>query len=180
MVPSDANGTNDGTPPATECAFWPLSNSRRTTARHFWLASPASCRPITKPLTALMHHFINTIILVRDIPVSRDFYTRVMGLTVEREYDTVVFFRDHFVIHNAESLLSNAYASPQKPEAPLGRANLEIYFETDDLAASVARVRASGTKIVHDIVEQPWGQKVFRFLDPDGHLVEIGERMSQP
>jgi hypothetical protein len=30
---------------------------------------------------------------------------------------------------------------------------------------------------VHDIQEQPWGQRVARLRDPDGHLVEIGEIM---
>jgi hypothetical protein len=25
--------------------------------------------------------------------------------------------------------------------------------------------------------EQPWGQRVFRVYDPDGHIVEIGEPM---
>jgi hypothetical protein len=30
---------------------------------------------------------------------------------------------------------------------------------------------------VHPVVEQPWGQRVFRVYDPDGHVVEIGEPM---
>ena len=29
--------------------------------------------------------------------------------------------------------------------------------------------------LIHPIVEQAWGQRVFRFHDPDGHAVEIGE-----
>ena len=30
-------------------------------------------------------------------------------------------------------------------------------------------------RIVHPIRTEPWGQRVFRLLDPDGHIVEVGE-----
>ncbi|MDF2566503.1 MAG: glyoxalase, partial [Massilibacillus sp.] len=31
---------------------------------------------------------------------------------------------------------------------------------------------------VHDMIEQPWGQRVFRIYDPDKHMVELGEPMT--
>ena len=30
---------------------------------------------------------------------------------------------------------------------------------------------------IHGIKEQPWGQRVIRFYDPDMHIVEVGESM---
>ena len=30
---------------------------------------------------------------------------------------------------------------------------------------------------IHPVREQPWRQKVVRFYDPDGHMVEVGESM---
>ena len=38
--------------------------------------------------------------------------------------------------------------------------------------------RENGINFVHPIMEQPWGQQVVRFYDPDGHIVEIGEPLS--
>ena len=32
-------------------------------------------------------------------------------------------------------------------------------------------------EFIHPICEQPWGQRVMRLYDPDGHIVEIGETM---
>jgi len=60
---------------------------------------------------------------------------------------------------------------------PLGRKNLEIYFESDDLDAVWNRLVEEGLGVAHPMVEQPWGQRVFRVFDPDGHLVEVGEPM---
>jgi hypothetical protein len=31
--------------------------------------------------------------------------------------------------------------------------------------------------LLHPLREQPWGQRVFRCFDPDGHIVEVGEPM---
>ena len=31
---------------------------------------------------------------------------------------------------------------------------------------------------IHNIEQQPWGQRVLRFYDPDRHIIEIGEPMS--
>lgn len=30
-------------------------------------------------------------------------------------------------------------------------------------------------EFLHEIEEQPWGQRVFRFYDPDKYIVEIGD-----
>jgi hypothetical protein len=35
----------------------------------------------------------------------------------------------------------------------------------------------AGVQFVHPLREHPWGQRVFRLYDPDGHIVELGEPM---
>ena len=49
-----------------------------------------------------------------------------------------------------------------------------LYFVSDDLDKDFARL-ASVANVVHPIKTEHWGQRVFRFRDPDGHLVEIGD-----
>lgn len=39
------------------------------------------------------------------------------------------------------------------------------------------KLPASGVEFVHRLREQPWRQRVMRFYDYDGHLIEAGERM---
>ena len=34
-----------------------------------------------------------------------------------------------------------------------------------------------GVTYLGDVVEHNWGQRVVRFYDPDGHLIEVGEEM---
>ena len=55
--------------------------------------------------------------------------------------------------------------------------NVELYFETDRLEETRDRMQNLGIPFLHDIEVQSWGQRVFRIKDPDGYVVEIGERM---
>ena len=119
--------------------------------------------------------FCNTIVLVKDIKVSKKFYTEVMGLKIISDYDTIVTFENHFVIHDSNNLLNTIYGKKPAKNLLRGKRNIDIYFESDDLEAEYKKVSESGTKIIHGIKEQHWGQKVFRFYDPDNHIVEIGE-----
>lgn len=57
--------------------------------------------------------------------------------------------------------------------------NAEIYFKTETLDAYLLRLESSAYDIdfIHRIHQHPWGQRVIRFYDLDGHIVEVGESM---
>jgi hypothetical protein len=51
----------------------------------------------------------------------------------------------------------------------------ELYFEADDIEAVQERLKEAGAAFIHEVYEQPWGQRAMRLYDPDGHILEIGE-----
>jgi catechol 2,3-dioxygenase-like lactoylglutathione lyase family enzyme len=120
--------------------------------------------------------FYNTIIFVKDIQKSKEFYEKLLGLKIIQEYDTIIFFENHFVIHNADSILTTTFKK-QIPgsKTEQGNNNILIYCETDNVDAAYTRIKDSGCEIIHPVEKQQWGQRVFRFYDPDSHIVEIGE-----
>ncbi|MFD9900898.1 VOC family protein [Mesorhizobium sp. NPDC059025] len=119
--------------------------------------------------------FVNPIIFVRDIGVATAFYRDLLGLTVKTDHGTIVIFNGHFAIHDASALIETVWgvAAPPRPEPP-GQPNLLLYFEDEDIDACFARLNGK-VDLIHPIIEQAWGQRVFRFYDPDRHAVEIGE-----
>lgn len=121
---------------------------------------------------------VDTIVFVRDMAISVAFYRDVLGQTVRSDFGTIVMFEGGLTIHAGVDLLEKVYKTPGAfSDEPLGRDNLDIYFETDDLDGALAAVVASGAAPIHSIEAQTWGQRVFRFQDPDGHIVEIGDPM---
>ena len=121
---------------------------------------------------------VETIVFVSDIARSTAFYRDVLGQSIQHDYGTIVMFEHGFSIHDGVNLLEKTYKRPGAfANGPQGRDNLDIYFETDDLESAFEAVVKSGVDVIHPIEVQEWGQRVFRFHDPDGHIVEIGDPM---
>lgn len=60
------------------------------------------------------------------------------------------------------------------PDTPQGRQRFSLWVYADDCDAAVERLRAAGVTVVEEPVDQPWGERIARVLDPDGNEVVIG------
>lgn len=54
----------------------------------------------------------------------------------------------------------------------------EMYFEEENIDAYSEHLKSLEINYVHELLEHPWGQRVVRFYDPDGHIIEVGEKLS--
>jgi len=123
-----------------------------------------------------MLKFIGPLIVVKDVPRSRYFYENLLGQTVKYDFGEDVQFEGIFSIHQQDHfqrLLGNEAHHTVTSKSH----SFELYFETDDLEAIQQRLKAAGVEFIHEIQAQPWGQRVMRFYDPDGHVIEIGESL---
>jgi catechol 2,3-dioxygenase-like lactoylglutathione lyase family enzyme len=104
---------------------------------------------------------------------SREFYENVLGQKVRYDFGENIEFEGSFSIHlraHFRQLIDNK-------EITSGLNNFELYFEHDDLEQMEEKLNNCGVEFVHKLREQPWKQKVMRFYDPDGHMIEVGESM---
>ena len=117
--------------------------------------------------------FCSPLFAVRSIEAAKTFYQEVLGQKLILDHGTNVTFEGGFALQEGFPELVGFPAENLcwKPW------NGELYFETEDLETDAARIKAAGAEVLHDIREYPWGQRVFRFFDPDGNLVEVGESM---
>jgi catechol 2,3-dioxygenase-like lactoylglutathione lyase family enzyme len=121
--------------------------------------------------------YCSAVLFVKDIPASRHFYEDLLGQQVEMDLGANVGYVGGFAIWEIGSASSMIFRRDPEGEDRLGRNNLELYFETEDLDGAAERLSAAGVSTVHAIYEQPWGQRALRIYDPDGHIVELGEPM---
>lgn len=123
-----------------------------------------------------MLKFVCPLIAVEDIATSRQFYEQLLGQKVKFDFGVDVAFEGDFTIHlmsHYQGLLGDVtqYPITRRPN------NGELYFETDEIEPFYQRLREAGVEFIHVIQEQPWGQRVMRLYDPDGHIIEVGEPM---
>ena len=123
-------------------------------------------------------HFINPVVFVKDIEVSKAFYSDLLKLKILQDSGPFVLFEDHFSLHQAREILITTFGEdPSTDKQVLGSDNLLLYFECDHLDALFSEI-CDKVVLIHPILTQAWGQRVFRFYDPDRHIVEIGELMA--
>ena len=121
--------------------------------------------------------FVNPIPFVRDMDRSKAFYGDLLGLAIVEDHGDFVLFEGGFAVHLGASLERTIWGKARGSAKAYGRANLLLYFEHDDVDEAYRRI-APHADVIHPVERQAWGQRVFRFHDPDGHAVEVGEPMT--
>lgn len=117
--------------------------------------------------------FICPLIVVKDIEISRNFYENVLDQKVKLDLGENIAFEGDFAIH----LESHYQMLIRNKKIEKGGNQFELYFEHDDLDTLEEKLKEAQVKWVHEMMEQPWRQKVMRFYDPDQHIIEVGESM---
>jgi catechol 2,3-dioxygenase-like lactoylglutathione lyase family enzyme len=124
-----------------------------------------------------MIKYQSAVLFVSDIAASRQFYCDLLNQKVSMDHGPNVGFEGGFAIWQSDHALSIIYDNAAAEKTAKDGARFELYFESEDLDAIWNKLSAAKTPVVHPIREQPWGQRVFRVYDPDGHIVELGEPM---
>ncbi|AGB01674.1 VOC family protein [Methanoregula formicica] len=114
------------------------------------------------------------VLFVSNIERSKRFYQNLLGLEIEMDLGVNVGFRNGLALWQKDFAL-NVIHGKQTP--PVKGNDIEIYFETGSIEDAWETVCSQGVEVVHELREQPWGQRVFRVYDPDRFIVEFGEPM---
>lgn len=118
-----------------------------------------------------------TLLAVRDMERSKRFYYEILGLEVVTDFGANVTLTGGIALQTADTW--SKFVRKTNDEIIFQSNAAELYFEEDridDFAAKLAA--APGIAYVHPLLEHPWGQRVVRFYDPDGHIIEVGENMA--
>lgn len=120
--------------------------------------------------------FINSLVFVADMERAVCFYRDLLGQAIAQDHGDFVQLENGLALHSGPALETTMFGEPQSGTRPYGRGNLVLYFEVEDIAEAFERI-APEVAVIHPVQTQTWGQRVFRFTDPDGHTVEVGEPM---
>ena len=113
----------------------------------------------------------NILIVVKDIERSRQFYHDLFGLEMILDNDGNMILTDGLVLQEEKTwkeFLGKEIISENNSS--------ELYFEEADIEGFIERLEKyyPEVKYVNRLMMHSWGQKVIRFYDPDGNLIEVG------
>ncbi|MFQ5494284.1 MAG: lactoylglutathione lyase [Rhodospirillales bacterium] len=145
------------------------------------MTTTAAAEAATGPRDSTQSRILHTMIRVRDLDKSLDFYTRLLGMSELRRKDfpggkfTLAFVgyggeADHTVIeltHNWD----------QDEPYDLGTGFGHVAIGVQDIHATCARLKAEGVAIPRPPGPMKHGTTVIAFIeDPDGYKIELIER----
>lgn len=116
----------------------------------------------------------NILIVVKDIEKSRQFYHDLFGIDLVLDNDGNMILTEGLVLQD-EKIWKNFL---EKEIISKGN-SCELYFEEQDIEAFIEKLERMYPDIeyVNRLMIHSWGQRVIRFYDLDGNLIEVGTPM---
>lgn len=116
----------------------------------------------------------NVLIVVKDIEKSRKFYHDLFGIELVLDNDGNMILTEGLVLQD-EKIWKSFLGRDILPQNNA----CELYFEEQDIEAFVEKLERLYPSIeyVNHLMTHSWGQRIIRFYDLDGNLIEVGTPM---
>ena len=116
----------------------------------------------------------NILIVVKDIEKSRAFYHDLFGIDLVLDNDGNMILTEGLVLQDErtwKNFLGKDIVSKSN--------SCELYFEEQDIELFIEKLERMYPDIeyVNRLMTHSWGQRVIRFYDLDGNLIEVGTPM---
>ncbi|MDQ6635050.1 MAG: VOC family protein [Gemmatimonadota bacterium] len=133
------------------------------TSGHTERAQPESFRAVS----------LSASLTVKDVKRSVAWYRDAIGFTVDREYE-----RDGRVLSvalkaGAVRILLNHDDGAKGLDRAKGEGFSLMLTTTQSVDEVAKRIKASGTTLITEPTDMPWGARAFRVQDPDGFKLAI-------
>ena len=116
----------------------------------------------------------NILIVVKDIEKSRKFYQDLFGIELVLDNDGNMILTEGLVLQD-EKIWKSFLDRDIVPKSN----SCELYFEEQDIESFIEKLERLYPSIeyVNRLMTHSWGQRVIRFYDLDGNLIEVGTLM---
>lgn len=113
----------------------------------------------------------NVLIVVKDVEKAARFYQELFGLETILRQEGKYILMEGLVLQEEKiwrECLGREVISPSHA--------CELYFEERDIESFVRRLETHYPDVVYvqRLTTHSWGQRILRFYDPDGNLIEVG------
>jgi catechol 2,3-dioxygenase-like lactoylglutathione lyase family enzyme len=116
---------------------------------------------------------LNAGIITEKLAETKAFYTQTLGFGVTFENEFYLLL--HTLNHEAEIsfLLPNHPSQQPIFQAPFQNQGVYLTIEVDDVDGIYKMLKDQGVEIITDIRNEPWGDRHFAILDPNGVGIDI-------
>ena len=116
----------------------------------------------------------NILIVVKNIEKAKKFYHDLFGLNTVLDSDGNLILTEGLVLQDEQ-----VWKEILGKEVTYKNNACELYFEEKNIEVFVDKLEKLYPDVIYanKLMEHSWGQKVVRFYDLDGNLIEVGTPM---
>jgi catechol 2,3-dioxygenase-like lactoylglutathione lyase family enzyme len=119
-------------------------------------------------------------LFVEELERSKTFYRDVFALPVHFEdQNSVVFKFDNLLINLLQVRAAHGLIGPAAVAGPQGGSRFQFTIWVDDTDAICSELGKRGVELLNGPLDRAWGMRTASFQDPDGHIWEIAQVLSQ-
>ncbi len=122
-----------------------------------------------------MIKYQSVVLFVKNIEMAKQFYCEYLSMPIEIDMGKNVILKSGITLWEIreDNIILKKVG---KKNINIGNKS-ELYFETNDLNEIYDIIDKNDIMKLHEIHEEPWGQRTIRFYDFDKNIIEIGEEL---
>jgi catechol 2,3-dioxygenase-like lactoylglutathione lyase family enzyme len=118
-------------------------------------------------------------LFVEDPRRSKAFYEQVFEVPMVFEDESSAAFKfDNTIVNLLARPAAHELIEPATVGGPEAGALLQLTIFVEDANAVVDQLRKRGVELLNGPIDREWGMRTAAFADPDGHVWEIAESLS--
>ncbi|HXM56986.1 MAG TPA: VOC family protein [Candidatus Dormibacteraeota bacterium] len=126
-------------------------------------------------VSPLLDNIAAVTLFVEDPKRSKTFYQNVFGLPVHFEDDNSVVFRLRDTLINLlQTPAARELIEPAVVASREAGSRFQFTIQVDDTDVVCAELARRGVTLLNGPMDRSWGVRTASFMDPDGHIWEVG------
>jgi catechol 2,3-dioxygenase-like lactoylglutathione lyase family enzyme len=119
-------------------------------------------------------------LFVEDPQRSKAFYEKVFEAPVLFEDENSVAFQfENTIINLLATPAAHELIAPRAVGGPDAGAHVQFTIWVEDANAVIAELSNRGVELLNGPLDREWGMRTAAFADPDGHVWEVAQNLSE-
>lgn len=119
-------------------------------------------------------------LFVEDPRRSKSFYQDVFDVSaIYEDQDAVAFEFENMIVNLLKTSAAHDLIAPGAVASQDSGSRLQLTVWVDDADAVCEDLATRGVELLNGPVDRDWGMRTASFTDPDGHIWEIAQELSE-
>jgi catechol 2,3-dioxygenase-like lactoylglutathione lyase family enzyme len=133
---------------------------------------------LTKNNISMTYQDVYPVFVTKDLKACKEFYSRWFDFQIVFESGFFIFFSSTGERPCSIAFIDEVHpSSPPSNPAMNAQAGVFLTLQVADAKSDYERLKEAGLNIHYHLADEPWGQRRFGVIDPNGMYIDVVEQI---